>query len=82
MLGEDHSLVHDFPELKSAISHLIKANKKFKEDSERYHSIDKEIRNLELQNAPIDDAAIHDLKHERRVLKDSLYQRLVAENKR
>ncbi len=76
MLGEKHSLVHDFPNLKDVISQLTKTDYQFAEDTNRYDALDKEIRVLEVNNAPIDDDAMHQLKHHRAVLKDALYQRL------
>lgn len=42
---------------------------------------DEEIRKLELSNSPIDDEAMHQLKHERSELKDSLYQRILNAEK-
>jgi len=46
----------------------------------RYHydDMDKEIRELELQNSPIEDADMHEKKHQRAVLKDELYDFLKA----
>ena len=41
-------------------------------------ALDKEIRDLELRGAPIEDQAMQQLKHDRAELKDALYQRLVA----
>lgn len=74
MLGEDHSLIVDFPEYKDVIAQLIESDKQFADNAMRYHSLDKEIRELELSNAPIDDEDMHQLKHDRAVLKDKLYQ--------
>lgn len=76
MLGEVHSLENDFPHHKNTISKLIEADSDFASDNKRYNEIDKEIRVLELNNAPIDDEAMHQLKHDRAVLKDTLFQRL------
>lgn len=79
MLGEEHSLIHDFPELEDTIVRLIGSDKKFTEDNKSYNVLDKEIRELELNDAPIQDDAMHKLKHERSILKDSLYKYLVNE---
>lgn len=76
MLGEVHSLANDFPELKSTIDHLLETDSTFAEDTKRYDALDKEIRILELNGGPIDDQAMHQLKHDRSELKDSLYARL------
>lgn len=76
MLGEDHSLINEFPEYRSTIKHLSQSDAVFAEDAKRYHALDKEIRELELNSSPIDDQAMHQLKHDRSELKDSLYQKL------
>lgn len=78
MLGENHSLQNDFPELKEKIDNLVSQDESFASDAKRYHELDAEIRKLELRNSPIEDEAMHQLKHDRSVLKDSLYQRLTA----
>ena len=79
MLGESHSLLSDFPEHKARIEVLTNSDENFAKDTKRYDELDKEIRVLELADSPIDDEAMHQLKHDRAVLKDSLYQRLTAE---
>ncbi|MDO6762986.1 YdcH family protein [Agarivorans sp. 1_MG-2023] len=76
MLGEDHSLVNEFPEFLDTITALVKSDAGFAKDTKHYNTLDKEIRVLELQGGPIDDEAMHKLKHDRSVLKDALYQRL------
>lgn len=78
MLGEDHSLVNDFPELTATIASLIARDPGFAADNKRYTALDKEIRTLELRGSPIEDQAMHQLKHDRAELKDSLYARLLA----
>ncbi|MFK3858976.1 YdcH family protein [Pseudoalteromonas rhizosphaerae] len=76
MLGEDHSLTKDFPEYQSTITKLNTDNDEFAARAKQYNAIDKEIRVLELQDAPIDDEAMHQLKHDRMALKDWLHQQL------
>ncbi|WP_220718656.1 YdcH family protein [Agarivorans litoreus] len=76
MLGEDHSLAKEFPELLDKITALTGSDEKFAADTKRYNALDKEIRVLELRGGPIDDEAMHQLKHDRAELKDSLYLRL------
>ena len=78
MLGEDHSLLLEFPEYKEKIAKLTESNSKFAADSSKYHKLDKEIRSLELANAPIEDAELHNLKQRRAKLKDLLFQTLQA----
>ncbi|QYJ86959.1 YdcH family protein [Shewanella mesophila] len=76
MLGEDHSLINEFPEHQAAIVALSKADPTFADSAKQYNALDKEIRELELNGAPIDDEAMNQLKHDRAELKDTLYQRL------
>ncbi|TDG15950.1 DUF465 domain-containing protein [Seongchinamella unica] len=78
MLGENHSLYHDFPEMVEVTDRLIESDPDFAADAKRYHALDKEIRTLELRNSPIDDQAMQQLKLNRAEMKDSLYQRLLA----
>ncbi|WP_028771391.1 YdcH family protein [Shewanella waksmanii] len=78
MLGEDHSLLHEFPEFSDKIASQMQTDSQFAADTKQYNALDKEIRELELNSNPIDDEAMHKLKHDRAVLKDSLYQRLQA----
>lgn len=77
MLGEDHSLIHDFPQHKEKIEQLSQSDNSFIEQSKTYHQLDMKIRDLELNNAPIGDDALHKLKQERALLKDALYQALI-----
>ncbi|NOH95849.1 YdcH family protein [Vibrio sp. 99-70-13A1] len=78
MLGENHSLLSEFPEMKDAIASLVKTDEVFANDMAKYDELDKEIRKLELNGSPIDDGEMHQMKHDRAVLKDSLHQRLVG----
>jgi uncharacterized protein YdcH (DUF465 family) len=78
MLGEDHSLVNDFPEFVEVITRLMQNDQAFAAANKRYTALDKEIRTLELRGSPIEDQAMHQLKHDRAELKDQLYQQLVA----
>ncbi|RBW42632.1 hypothetical protein DS885_15175 [Psychromonas sp. B3M02] len=73
MLGEDHSLLNEFPAHKDKIIELNQTDPAFASSAKRYHQLDSEIRKLELRNAPIEDEPFHQLKHERAGLKDSLY---------
>lgn len=78
MLGEDHSLLHDFPEYKDKIVKLMESDHEFATKAKRYHELDKDIRKLELKDAPIDDETFHQCKHERALLKDVLYRKLTT----
>ena len=80
MLGEDHSLLREFPEYKDTIAKLINVDNAFAKDAKHYNALDKEIRELELQDSPIGDESMHQLKHDRAELKDLLHLRLAAGN--
>ena len=79
MLGEDHSLTNDFPEYLRTIAELNDSDTEFAKKADKYDKLDKEIRVLELKDAPISDEQMHQLKHERTELKDWLYERLQQE---
>lgn len=76
MLGENHSLHHEFPEHHDLIDKLMKENLHFKKIADEYNELDKEIRTLELENSPIDDAVFHEMKKRRSYLKDEAYKML------
>ena len=77
MLGEDHSLLHEFPQYAEKIQNMDNSDVAFAKDSKHYDELDLEIRKLELRGAPIDDAEMSKLKHDRATLKDSLHERLI-----
>ncbi|WMN89201.1 YdcH family protein [Vibrio parahaemolyticus] len=78
MLGENHSLTHEFPEHLDTISHLSANDASFAENVRNYNALDKEIRVLELQGNPIDDHEMNMLKHNRAELKDWLHSRIMG----
>ena len=77
MLGENHSLLNEFPELRELINKLNQSNTEFSEMAKHYDALDSSIRQLELENAPIGDDEMHKLKRQRAELKDKLYQYLL-----
>ncbi|EEX94894.1 hypothetical protein VIOR3934_05134 [Vibrio orientalis CIP 102891 = ATCC 33934] len=78
MLGEDHSLLSEFSEFKETILALAKMNEAFLKDMKTYDGLDKEIRTLELKDSPISDEDMHQMKHDRAMLKDNLHQRILT----
>lgn len=76
MLGEDHSLLKEFPEYKDTILALARSEEAFAEKMKEYDALDKEVRKLELRDSPISDEELHLMKHNRAEMKDMLYQRL------
>ena len=82
MVGENHSLINDFPEHKDLITALSESNEVFSKTNKEYNALDDEIRNFELDGTPIGDDRMHELKQKRASLKDSLYQILLNEKKK
>ena len=74
MLGEKHSLNHDFPEYSALINALCQEDQHFAQENKAYNAIDREIRTLELNKMPIDDLSMSQLKHRRSEMKDRLYK--------
>ena len=77
MLGESHSLVNEFPNFIKEINELHENTPSFAEKATKYDELDSEIRNIELDNSPIADETMHQMKHDRSVLKDVLYKLLL-----
>lgn len=80
MLGENHSLLNEFPEFKELITELISSDQPFAENAKQYDELDTEIRKLELVNSPVSDSKMHKIKHKRSALKDLLYQKLTSQS--
>lgn len=80
MLGEMHDLIHEFPELVGKIDAMRAADPAFAEDMAKYDALDARVRKLEELGTPVADETIEDLKKERLMMKDRLYERLRAES--
>jgi uncharacterized protein YdcH (DUF465 family) len=76
MLGEVHDLVHEFPELHNKIDEMRAADPQFAEIMDQYDTLDARVRKLEELGTPVADETIEDLKKERLLLKDRLYELL------
>lgn len=76
MLGEIHDLIHEFPELQGKIDALREHNPVFAELMDAYDDLDARVRKLEELGTPVADETIEDLKKERLLLKDRLYDLL------
>ena len=76
MLGENHSLTNEFPEFLDVITNLYTEDDQFASEAKRYDNLDREIRELELNGSPVDDETMHQLKHDRAELKDTLHEKL------
>jgi len=73
MLGENHALFIEFPEMQNKIQQLKMADENFKAMSDRYHKLDHRIRGLEGNSVPTEDSHFSQLKFERAQLKDKIY---------
>lgn len=78
MLGESHDLRHEFPDLEAKIQSLRDANAEFAKLMDSYDGIDARVRQLEELGTPVADETIEDLKKQRLLLKDRLYEMLRA----
>ncbi len=77
MLGENHSIHHEFPEQHDLIDRLVVENLHFKKIVDEYNLLDKEIRGIEMRDSPIDDVTFNQMKKKRGQLKDEAYQMLL-----
>ena len=62
MLGENHSLHHEFPEHHDLIDKLMKEDLHFKKIADEYNALDKEIRTIEQNNSPVEDISLTEMK--------------------
>ncbi|MEY6433665.1 DUF465 domain-containing protein [Thioalkalicoccus limnaeus] len=76
MLGEPHDLFHEFPELTDKIAALRASDQQFASLMDEYDQLDARVRSLEEVGVPVADETIEDLKKERLLLKDRLYELL------
>ena len=74
MLGESHDLLHEFPDLEAKIAVLRSSDEEFAELMTSYDSLDARVRKLEELGTPVADETIEDLKKERLLMKDRLYE--------
>lgn len=73
MLGENHSLYNEFPQLREAIHAHKLTDAHFNKLANEYDELDHMIRNLENEGVPTTDEHIEALKLRRVKLKDSIY---------
>jgi len=78
MLGESHDLLHEFPDLEQKITVLCDADEEFSDLMKDYDSLDARVRKLEELGIPVADETIENLKKERLLMKDRLYEILRA----
>ncbi|MBI2784481.1 MAG: DUF465 domain-containing protein [Gammaproteobacteria bacterium] len=75
---ENHTLSHEFPELKDRIHTLKASDHHFARRFDEYNDLDREVRRLEDEGSPRADETMEDLKKKRLALKDELYKMLTA----
>jgi uncharacterized protein YdcH (DUF465 family) len=78
MLGESHDLLHEFPDLEQKIATLRASNDEFAHLMNDYDTLDARVRKLEELGTPVADETIEELKKERLLMKDRLYELLRA----
>jgi len=78
MLGESHDLLHEFPDLENKIASLREEDATFAHLIKDYDDVDARVRELEELGTPVADETIEELKKERLMMKDRLYEILRA----
>jgi len=73
MLGENHSIHHEFPDYHDLIDSLMKEDFHFKKLADEYNQLDKDIRVIEMNGAPIEDLTFEQMKKRRIQLKDEVF---------
>jgi uncharacterized protein YdcH (DUF465 family) len=76
MLGEMHDVLHEFPELEGKIDEMRENNAAFAGLMDEYDALDARVRQLEELGTPVADETIEELKKQRLLLKDRLYDLL------
>lgn len=73
MLGEIHDILHEFPTLEGKITDLHESNTEFAQLMDQHDDLDRKIRDLEEHDQPTSDVRMEDLKKNRALLKDKIY---------
>ncbi len=76
MLGEHHDIDHEFPEYHGTILNLSSKDPEFATLMQSHDDLDNQIRDLELHDQPVADLYMEELKKQRALLKDKIYERL------
>lgn len=79
MKVDHHDLHHEFPEFADTIRELKLGNNHFARLFDEYHGLTSKVEQLEVQDVPVDDFTIEEMKKWRIKLKDELYSMLVAQ---
>jgi uncharacterized protein YdcH (DUF465 family) len=73
MLGEIHDILHEFQNDEETIKNLRENNPEFAEMMDHHDKLDSEIRGLEESGQPTSDIHMEELKKQRALLKDRIY---------
>jgi uncharacterized protein YdcH (DUF465 family) len=76
MSVEHHDLIHEFPELKDRIHELKMNDAHFRQLFDQYHTLTREVENMENEVTPVSTRTEEDAKVKRLHLKDELYRLL------
>lgn len=74
MLGQNHDVYHEFPEYADRIDKLRQTNAQFAEHFDKYTAINKQVIRIEQCIDAKDHFYFEDLKKQRLLYKDKLYQ--------
>jgi uncharacterized protein YdcH (DUF465 family) len=78
MSVEHHDLIHEFPNLKDRIHQLKLSDHHFRNLFEEYHTLTRNIENMENEVTPVASQTEEKAKVRRVHLKDELYRLLIA----
>ena len=78
MQVEHHELHREFPEFLDVMQVLRTSDSSFSRMFDEYDSLTSEVERLEEEDIPVDDFTIEEMKKVRVLLKDKVYQILVA----
>ena len=79
---EHHPLVKDFPEHKETIHVLKESDNHFCKLFDEYEELDKKTFRVEANQEPISDTDLVNLKKQRSILKDKLYDQILLEEQK
>jgi hypothetical protein len=73
MQVDHHDLAHEFPEFKDEIYKLKISSTHFARLFDEYERTEREVHRIEVEDVPVSDILIEDLKKKRLHLKDEIY---------
>lgn len=76
MSVEHHDLIHELPEFKDRIHDLKVSNAHFRHLFDEYHTLTREVENMENEVTPVSTRTEEEAKLRRLHLKDELYRML------